>query len=371
MMFRKPLLVMLFLLIALTVIPLYAQDDDTSDTTSTTADSTVSIYVVVCADRAVVNLSGTLLSGDDLYYQMFAGSQGTGEALSSLRRASVDGAYSFSEVITFPENKVIEIGGYGSLYVSLSADGQPETSRYNEYVDDIQDGCAEPQNVVGSSTEADGSVVDGGTTGTSGPAIASPFGGSINPGYAPYDPAVKEAAGPAWVPPRQSTAGLIFAECNQYPMAEPGLLYDTDEITVFWSWFAATEEDMQAHLDTAQYDVKYHDNPIINVERTPIEQRGSNYWVFWYARLGNRPPGYHHISYRVTWTRAISDGYDNFGPGTSTPEVFGSCGFVIRANPEGTAVNYSTWPFDDQNPWPIPNWPEAATIVPRPTESTE
>ena len=128
---------------------------------------------------------------------------------------------------------------------------------------------------------------------------------------------------------------------------------------------------MQAHLDNALYDVKYHDNPLTNVVRTPIEKRGSNYWVFWYAQVGNRPPGYHHISYQLNWEQAISDGYENFGPGTSTEQVNSSCSFIVRENPEGTAVQYSTWPFDDVNPWPIPNWPEAANIVPRPTETTE
>ena len=37
---------------------------------------------------------------------------------------------------------------------------------------------------------------------------------------------------PNWIPPRQGTPGLVFAECDAYPMAEPGMLYDNDNITV-------------------------------------------------------------------------------------------------------------------------------------------
>jgi hypothetical protein len=39
---------------------------------------------------------------------------------------------------------------------------------------------------------------------------------------------------------RSQTAGLIFAECDRYPLTDPGVLYDTDDLVVFWSWFAKT-----------------------------------------------------------------------------------------------------------------------------------
>ncbi|PJF26808.1 MAG: hypothetical protein CUN52_15340, partial [Phototrophicales bacterium] len=136
--------------------------------------------------------------------------------------------------------------------------------------------------------------------------------------------------------PRQQTPGIIFAECNQYPMAEPGLLYDTDTIIIFWSWYAATEELMLDHINNAQYAVAAWGNPFSNVVRTPIEFRNGDYWVFYYVVAGNLRPGQYQIDYKVYWNQAISDGYDDFGPGTDNPELTGNCSFTITRNPNNT-----------------------------------
>jgi hypothetical protein len=334
-----------------------AQDD--TDGAELGDQSTVSIFVVICENQAVMNLSGNMEAGLDVYYQIFSGSNGSGEQLSSLRRAGVSGAYAVSEVIAYPEGKTIATGGIGSAYVTISVAGSPSDSTYNEYVDDIQDGCSDPQNQLIDSTvtEGDASLPDEGDTveddGTVvGPPILSPFGGFLNPNYTPYNRAEELAVGDAFVPPRQETPGLIFAECNGYRMADPGLIYDTDEITVFWSWYASTEEQVREHIRYANYYVTYHDNVLNNVIRTDIQEIGGDYWVFWYAQLGNRPPGYHHISLQTTWDLPITDGYSNFGPNTENPLLSGQCGFLIRPNPNGIAVSYNAWPFDSKLTWP-------------------
>ena len=37
-----------------------------------------------------------------------------------------------------------------------------------------------------------------------------------------------------------------------------------------------------------------------------------------------------HYTYRVTWSREITDGFESFGPGTAKPEETGSCTFNVR-----------------------------------------
>lgn len=331
---------------------LVAQDDTTTSTTS----STVSIFAVICNTQAVVNFNGVMLSSQDIYFQVFSGSQGTGTALSTLRRANVSGNYTFSEVITYPEGQTVPAGGIGSVYVSISRAGSPDNSAYNEYVDDLQDGCADPQYAIGASVAEGGNAfpnspdttVSAGTNSSGTSNILSPFGGFLNPNYnpPPQDDVVVIGARRIFTEPRQETPGLIFAECNDYPVAVPGLVYDTDDVVVFWSWFARTAAQVQDHIDNALYSVTYYQTlPLPNVEVSPIQQIGGLYWVFYTARLGNLLPGQYYIQYQVAWDSPITDGYSDYGPGTDTEALYSGCGFRVLPNPTGTSIGHDPWPF--------------------------
>ena len=349
-MIRKPLIFLFFLVILmLTVGSVGAQSIVTTDDETTATDgSNVIIFVVICENQAVVNLSGNMDAGDDLYFQLFMGSQGTGEALSALRQVAVDGTYTFSENVAYPEGKTIPGAGFGSLYVSISREGDPENSSFSEYVDDIQDGCAEPQFPLGVSEDIDG---DGTTTpvdatlaaaypGDRLQPILSPFGGVINPGWVP--PAIPSE----FERPRQATPGIIFAECNDHRMAEPGLVYDTDEVVIFWSWFAQTPELVQEHLNNVDYSVTYYQTlQLPNLDRTEIQEINGDYWIFLYSRLGNLRPGRYYFEYKVQWNAPVSDGYAEYGPGTENPLLISGCGFDMLPNPEGTVISHNSWPY--------------------------
>ncbi len=334
-----------------------AQDDDG---TATEAQATVNIFAVICEDRAVVNLTGTMLAGLDVYYQVFSGAQGGGVELSPLRRINASGTYTFSEVVTYDGDNTVPFGSTGSVYVSISTAGNPANSDYNEFVDDIQDGCAEPQNPLGTSTVDGGNAfplpdagdpTNPGTTNEGTSNILSPFGGVINPNYVP--PADKNTpvvvgAREEFVNPRQETAGVIFAECDAYPVAEPGIVYDTDNVIVFWSWFAETAEQVQDHIDNVDYSVTYYQTlPLPNVRRTEIREINGLFWVFYYSQLGNLLPGEYWIEYKVEWEETISDGFDEYGPGTDTEIIVTGCSFDILANEEGINPSHNPWPFQD------------------------
>ncbi|NJL56552.1 hypothetical protein HC928_16320 [bacterium] len=112
---------LLALLIALLgAMPIVAQDDEGGDET-TGNESTVSIFIVICDTQAVVNLSGNMASNLDVYFQVFSGPGGTGQALSSLRRANVSGgAYTFSEIVSYTDGVTVPAASTGSVYVSIS-----------------------------------------------------------------------------------------------------------------------------------------------------------------------------------------------------------------------------------------------------------
>ena len=341
---KRAIILCMFLINIFAINAASMAQDETTDTTSTDPQSTVSYFFVVCTNQAVMNLSGTLLTGHDVYYQIFSGAGGTGEALTELRHVEANGDYTFSEIVQFPEGKTVGAGAIASAYVTISREGNPDSSAFNDYVDDIQDGCADPLYELGVSSVGAGSGTSGGTS-----TILTPFGGFLNPGYTPpaKDPVTGEDL-TEFVLPRQQTPGLIFAECDSYPVAEPGIVYDSDEVIVYWSWFASTEEQVQDHIDNVNYSVTYYQTlPLPNLTQTPIEKIGSNYWVFYYSRLGNLNPGQYWIDYKVTWDQPITDGYDDYGPGTENPLLFSGCSFDVLGNPNGLKPSHNTWPYQN------------------------
>jgi len=311
--------------------------------TTTGPTSNVAIFYVACLDSGVVNFTGQMQAGYDVYYQLFSAVGGTGTALSGVRRAIVNGNYAFSEVVSYTGGTVPS-GQVGSIAVSIARETDATRKIYSTTVNDLQDGCAAAQNPLGTSSDLGGAGTSG-TTNTTSVAVTpilSPFGGDLNPGY---NPAASTAVviGPRdFSVPRQQTAGLIFAECNQYPVALPGVIYDTDRIVIFWSWYAKTAEQVQAHIDNAQYEIEYFGNPFVQpVVRTPIQKRGTNWYVFYYLDLGRARPDTYYIGYKVTWANSITDGYDDFGPGTGNEQITGNCDFTVSPNPTNTLVEYT------------------------------
>lgn len=316
-------------------------------TSAASPTSNVTIFVVVCDNRAVVNFSGTMQVGYDIYYQIFSGVNGTGNAITELRQLSVTGTYQISEVVNYNTGTTVAAGATASATVSIAREGSPTSQLFSQSVNDLQDGCSNPQFTTGSSSSAGSGTVSNTTEllnadGSKIIPILSPFGGNLNPDYAPKPEDLVKIGPRDRTPIRQKTPGLIFAECNQFPISYPGLVYDTDRVVVFWAWFARTPELVQQHIDNVIYEVDYYGNSFNrDVIVTPIEQRTANWWVFFYVDLGTVIPGEHQISYRVTWKQPINDGFDDYGPGTANDELTGSCNFIVTPNIEGKQVGHS------------------------------
>ncbi|GAB4513606.1 MAG: hypothetical protein OHK0046_14490 [Anaerolineae bacterium] len=355
---KQLLLVLILLFMAFAAAAQTVTTDD--PTAETELSSSVNIFVVICDNRAIVNLDGTMEAGLDVYYQVFNGAQGsTGQAITALRRVSVDGAYAVSETATYNEGTTIAAGSIGSVYVAIASESASDRTTFSTFVDDLQDGCADPLNTTTTSTAVDGTVPVSGTPGVPGTTttsattqILSPFGGVVNPGYVPpAKPANLVGPREQFTLPRQQTPGLIFAECEDFDVAEPGIVYDTDNVIVFWSWFADTAEQAQAHIDNANYSVTYYQTlPLPNPIRTEIREINGLFWVFYYSVLGNLLPGQYYIEYKVNWDNAITDGFEDFGPGTARPEIISGCGFDVQTNPQNTPVSFNSWPYRLLNP---------------------
>ncbi len=127
----------------------------------------------------------------------------------------------------------------------------------------------------------------------------------------------------------------VFAICNDRSLgpAAPTTLRAGATIDVFWAWFARTQEQIQQHIDNANYEVRVDGVLLDNWRNYRADFRpaaGNQYVVYWYVPYGPMTAGEHEITYQVTWTQAISDGFDDFGPGTDNPFEQGNCTFTVR-----------------------------------------
>jgi hypothetical protein len=329
----------------------------------TTAGSTVQIFFIACETTAVLNFSGQMNTGYDVYYQVFNASAA---ALTNLRRVQVSGAYQVSDTATYTPGLTLPAGQGASVRVSIARETDSSSSVFDTTVNDVQDGCNSPQFAPGTSldTGSVGAAPQPGSPGQEfqeipsgiGSGILSPFGGYYNASYV-QQPLVTIGPRRTDLPTRTSNPGLIFAECNDYwPAADPGLLYDTDQIVIFWSWFTATLEQMQQHLAAAQYSVTLNDAIFINVEVTEPQIINGDYWVFWIARVGNLVPGYYGVAYELTWSEPHFDGYDDYGPGTGNEILDARCDFQIFGNTTGATPAHNR----SYAPWTTPNGDQPA-----------
>lgn len=126
---------------------------------------------------------------------------------------------------------------------------------------------------------------------------------------------------------------LAYCDDRSFGAPAPTNLAAGSSIDVFWSWFAKTEAQVRDHLDKATYDVRLDGQTLKNWQnyRTSIRSESDgNYHVYWFVPSGALSAGEHVITYRVSWSEQITDGYNNFGPGTSRPFEQGTCTFTVR-----------------------------------------
>jgi hypothetical protein len=307
--------------------------------TSSLAESNIQIFFVACADQAVINLSGTIDPGYDVFYQVFSAAGGGGSAISAQRRAVLDGTVAFSERLPYNAGTTVSSGVVASVRVVVGREDNPAASTIDTTVDDVQDGCADPQNPLGTSQDAS---IPTTTEVVIGPPVVSPFGGFLNPDLEVAAEPIVVIGARQRQAYRSPTPGLIFAECTEaLPQATPGIIYDTDNVVIFWSWFARTEQQVQDHINNAIYEVTLNRQPFFDVVVSPISKRGPNFFVFYTAQVGNLRPGTYGVQYRVTWETVINDGFADYGPGTDNTQDAGDCQFTITSNPVGGNPRYN------------------------------
>lgn len=337
-------------------------------TTPSGPSSSVNWFWAICDTKAVVDLDGSMEAGDDVYVQFFRETGGTGAPLSNLIRVAANGAFRTSQSVAYPAGTVLALGQFGSMRVSIASETDPTKASFTRVLDDVYDTCITPANAVGTISAVGGtgsigtgSFVDPQTGQTVSPiagqpirssGILKPGGGYLNEVYAiPAEQPVQIGARPSANNRelgRSSNPGLIFAECAQFPGAAPGRVFDTDTMTVYWSWFAKTAAQVRDHIAKAQYLVQFESpglptQTFPNVQVSPIVRReDGNFYVFYTVNIGSEyRPGLYRVNYQVSWSEPTFDGFDDFGPGTENETLAGNCIWNVEKNPFGINVNYN------------------------------
>ncbi|MFZ4815503.1 MAG: hypothetical protein ACOYL5_13275 [Phototrophicaceae bacterium] len=350
-MFKRLFPVGLLLVAALVAVSVYGQ---TATPAADTPQTTVQILYVACETEGVINVTGFATPGFDIFFRLYSGSAGSGDALTDLRRANVDGDYAYSERTPYQNGLNAAPGAIASAYIAIANTNTPESPVYETTVDDLVDGCGDAQNALQISDSAGAPVSD---TGIDDPStafgIASPYGGLYNSGILNPTPLPAVVLGPRLpsLAGRTANPGLIFAQCNAfYPETTPGVIYDSDNAQVYWYWFADSAETVLQNLLYTNYYVKINGAPAVGTYTTPVTQRGNLFYVFYIVPLGNLSEGWYEIEFKQEWTLQINDGFDDYGPGTPNRLVDTGCNFYVTRNPLGGSYTYNNIYTGQANP---------------------
>ncbi len=146
------------------------------------------------------------------------------------------------------------------------------------------------------------------------------------------------------IPARAVLRTDILAYCDLPAFrAEANKVFrSTDALSIYWTWFARTAEQIRDHLDAATYEVQLerkegelwqlvrklddYDNYRTALTRAPNGRPE----VRWFVPIGRLEPGEYRVSYRLTWSRRIEDGDKSFGPGGDEEISTGTCLFRVR-----------------------------------------
>ncbi|GAB4526743.1 MAG: hypothetical protein OHK0046_43770 [Anaerolineae bacterium] len=126
----------------------------------------------------------------------------------------------------------------------------------------------------------------------------------------------------------------VFAMCNNTALGSPAPtnLGAGSTIDVFWAWYVRDADLVDQHVEAVNYEVRVNGTLLSNWRQygTSVVQVGDQFAKYWYVPFGPLQAGDYTITYRATWSETITDGWDNFGPGTRNVQEEGACNFTVR-----------------------------------------
>ena len=133
---------------------------------------------------------------------------------------------------------------------------------------------------------------------------------------------------------RNLSATNVVAACDVYGGRPTlGAILDGQTMSLVWSWYASTPQQVRDYLDAALFQLELDGQPVrpwVFVSQTaPDPVNEGNPTVYFYAPVGVLTFGNHVSAVQVTWVRTINDGFADFGPGTAAESDGGTCQFGV------------------------------------------
>lgn len=132
---------------------------------------------------------------------------------------------------------------------------------------------------------------------------------------------------------QQGVDVLAYCDNLAFGSPPPRNLAANSRIDVFWGWYARTPDQLNQHLDNVVYEVRVNGALLEDWRQyasTIRQESDGNYHIYWYVPSDPLPSGQTVITYKVTWTQPITDGYASFGPGTNRLSEEGTCTFTVQ-----------------------------------------
>jgi hypothetical protein len=143
-------------------------------------------------------------------------------------------------------------------------------------------------------------------------------------------------AGPTDTPTPHAEVGnpnqaYVLANCDEFSRGRQHAdLGDT--VFLYWGWVADTRASINEHVAHANYEITLNDHPVGDWRQTQTREtfEGGKPALYWYQWVGELPAGTYRVGYRVTWDAPVTDGQQNFGPGTENEVLEYGCTFVVE-----------------------------------------
>jgi len=136
---------------------------------------------------------------------------------------------------------------------------------------------------------------------------------------------------------------LAYCDLPDFRKDKGGRSFTSSQaLTVYWTWFAQSAEQIQDQLDYGVYQVslelktdgqfksiktfdnwKNYQTRVETTSKTRLE-------VGWFVPIGTLLAGDYRVSFKLTWTQQISDGDKTYGPGGKETVNTGSCEFSVK-----------------------------------------
>jgi hypothetical protein len=102
-------------------------------------------------------------------------------------------------------------------------------------------------------------------------------------------------------------------------------------IRVIWGWSAISKELVQEHIEANETVITLDGTPIKGaLQEVKYDDQRKFFVAHWIAEVGVLPAGSHPLTYKVTWKRQISDGWDTYGPGSKNEVSTDQCEIMVK-----------------------------------------